>query len=323
MDFGPRTTAEGRSLALDLVRCSAVGLLLVSHIAGTIGSPLGNAFGIQGLYHVTLGGLAVTVFLILSGAVLQWRYGGARIDYPRFVFKRFLRIYPVYYLALSFATVALVVRIYYDTGRFLAGFPSLGVQDVALSITGAYAFAGRWGGPILGTSWYIAVIITMYLLFPALSRAIEKHPLPILGVTFLISILSRLVLGKYALLPNRPLDWFPLCRLFEFSLGIVLAVMVPRGIPRRTEIPRIVRWATSLVSRASFPLFLIHYPLLFMITLLSSRGIDQPIAIGIYLLISVALSLAIMMIDGAIPRTRILKRFDGILDGRRLGRSSP
>ena len=63
-----------RFIGLDLVRCLAIALLLLAHIGYAIKSPIGNAFGLRNFYYVSFGGLAVTIFLILSGVVLELQY---------------------------------------------------------------------------------------------------------------------------------------------------------------------------------------------------------------------------------------------------------
>jgi hypothetical protein len=52
----------------------------VAHIGQSIDSPWGDAFGVPNFYYVTLGGVAVMIFLALSGAVLQLQYGHKSID---------------------------------------------------------------------------------------------------------------------------------------------------------------------------------------------------------------------------------------------------
>ena len=88
-----------RFILLDVARSVAAILVIVTHIAQTFNHPLGRRFGIPG-YYVSLGGLAVTIFLILSGLVLELKYGTKKLQILKFFIKRCLRIYPVYWLCL-------------------------------------------------------------------------------------------------------------------------------------------------------------------------------------------------------------------------------
>src|SRR5713226_2596915 len=100
-------------------------------------------------------------------------------------------------------------------------FPEDWVEG-ALTITGFCAFAGAG---ILGCSlipaWFIGLILSLYAVYPWLSRLMNRTPRATLLALLLISLASRLTVEGY--LQNYPLEWFPLCRVFEFGLGIYLA----------------------------------------------------------------------------------------------------
>jgi peptidoglycan/LPS O-acetylase OafA/YrhL len=301
-----------RFIGLDFARCVAIALLLLAHIGQEIRNPIGDFFGVPYFYYVSLGGLAVTVFLILSGAVLELKYGGLKIRYLQFISKRCLRIYPVYYLSLLLSIMIYFIRFYPDTGHFWAIFSKLGIRDIILSFTGGYAFVGGWGGPFVANSWFIALIMTMYILFPFLSREINKRPIVSISFLFLISFMSRLIVGKYGILPNRPLDWFPLCRIFEFSLGIYLSIALHSVSINYSKSSKHLASFISFISEISFPLFLIHYSLLFLINSLMRCGVNQLLAICLFILISFALSWIILVIDNRLPKSYILKKIDAI-----------
>jgi peptidoglycan/LPS O-acetylase OafA/YrhL len=304
-----------RSIILDAARCIAIVLLLLAHIGQTLRHPVGGFFGIPDFYCVSLGGLAVTLFLLISGTVLERQYGQKHIKYIQFIVKRCLRIYPVYYMSLPIGIVIFFLRSYYDTGHWLESFSKLGIGDIVLTVSGGYAFAGQWGGPFVATSWFIALIMTMYLLFPFLSRAIKKRPASSFCLLLLISFLSRFILGRYDILPQRPLDWFPLCRIFEFSLGIYLAILLPkRWFNDPGPSLRSGSWI-SLISEISFPLFLAHYPLLSILRYLIVKGFHPALPICFFLLLSLTASWLILSIDRKLPRSLMMKKIDEIYAG--------
>jgi len=266
-----------RYLILDIIRCVAILLLLISHIGQTINNPIMGAwFGINHFYKVSFGGLAVTIFLILSGLALQLNYGCKKIHLSKFIAKRCLKIYPIYYLSLMIGIPLFFLRWYYFDGYMAAGLGRLDLSDSILSITGFYAFVGKWGGPFVETSWFIALIMTMYILFPLLSHAIRKWPMIVILTLLLISIVSRIIIGSGGILTHfiRPLDWFPLCRIFEFSLGIYLALSIPEKIWHGWALLGRMIPPISFLSELSLPLFLIHQPLLPIIRYLVIHGIS-------------------------------------------------
>jgi peptidoglycan/LPS O-acetylase OafA/YrhL len=300
-----------RNIGLDLLRGGAIGLILVAHISQSIDSPLGGRFGIPNFYHVTLGGLAVTIFLVLSGVVLQMQYGRKPINYPQFLMKRVLRIYPAYYLTAIVGLAVYCLRSRHELGTITAGLAQLNVTDLFLGVTGTYAFAGKWGGPFVGTSWFIGLIMSMYLLFPLLSRWIKPHPHSTIGILLAISLLSRLLLGQSDLLPERPLDWFPLSRLFEFGLGMYLVRVVPTMPWMQLHWLEPVAPMIVFVSEISFPVFLMHDPLMFVIRFLIMKGVNQAVAIGGFLILTFGLSWGLMLVDQRIPRKALLSQMSG------------
>jgi hypothetical protein len=168
-----------------------------------------------------------------------------------------------------------------------------------ISLAGVYALVGQWGGPFLATSWYIAVIISLYVFYPVLSRFIRFHARLSLFVFFAISAVSRYITGKYQIPPMRPLDWFTPNRLFEFGLGIYLAHSV-----RISRIVTAWRWdkgsiVIGLLSETTFPAFLIHFPLLSFLPALAHMFTLCP-AILIYVIITMVVSILILKLAGLI-----------------------
>jgi peptidoglycan/LPS O-acetylase OafA/YrhL len=312
-----------RNLGLDLVRCLAIGLILLAHIGQSLRSPLGEAFGMPRFYYVTWGGVAVTIFLALSGLVLQLQYRRKAIDYPQFLAKRALRIYPVYYLSLLFGLGVYALKSQQELGSVGRGLAQLSWADLGLSLTGGYAFAGQWGGPLVGTSWFVGLIMVMYAVFPWLSRAMTRSPYRTIGILLAISLVWRVMIGQTEVLPMRPLDWFPLCRVFEFGLGMFWVEMMqrrqegPRKDPEKdperdsgkSQWKQLERFGPTIVrlSELSFPLFLIHYPFMFVIRFLTLKGVPAVIAIGVFLAVSLGLSWGLMLLDRKVPRKQLMK----------------
>lgn len=295
-----------RIVLLDVMRSVAIIMLLIAHIAQAIQSPLGDFFGPSSLYRVSLGGLAVTLFLMISGMALGLQYQDKKIRFPQFIIKRCLRIYPVYYMSLIIGVAVYLIKIHSDMGDEVSHI--LNLYDVFLSLTGFYPFVGYWGGPFVATSWFIGLIMVMYALFPILLKWVKSRPHQAIMVLFLVSLLSRLLLGRYPVLGHRPLDWFPLCRVFEFGFGIYLAMLIQHDSLRTMVKLNLGAPFFRFISDISFPLFLIHYPLLFIIDSCSGYGIHPFFSIALFLGISILLSGWALFVDNRIPRAVILRK---------------
>lgn len=295
-----------RIVILDIARCGAIIMLLLAHIAQAIENPLGVFFGIKGFYFVSLGGIAVTIFLIISGLAIELQYGSKEIKYHLFILKRIRRIYPIYYLSLLVGIAVLLFNP--DTlTKILSG---LGLIDILLSITGFYSFAGQWGGPFVDTSWFIGLIMSLYILYPPISKVFRKSPHRTILILFLISALSRIIMGKYGYTLFRPLDWFPLCRIFEFSLGIYLANILRPSTLDSIKVAYFLSASFRVLSELSFPLFLVHFPLLSLLLYFLASGVNFLLSIFLYLFISFFISWIFLLIDKGIPRSILLRKAD-------------
>lgn len=286
-----------RLVLLDLLRVLGITLVLISHIGRAIQHPIAQFFGIKGFYWASIGSVGITIFLILSGLALHLNYRYKDISYRRFMVGRILRIYPTYWLSLVFG-----VLVYLIASHINGSPPNLGDQigSLVCSVIGFCAFIGQWGGPFVPTGWFIGLIISLYILYPFISRGIKQRPHKVILILLLISVVSRLIVGHYDILPDRALDWFPLCRVFEFGLGIYLAEVVKPSVWSCANGNSRINSIFGFVGRLTFPLFLVHYPLLRIITGHSWLHISQGTAIVVCLVASVLVSWFILLLTQAI-----------------------
>lgn len=271
---------KDRVILLDVLRVFAVGLVIVGHLGSAVGTYYGMFFGIPHFYYVSLGGVGVTLFLILSGIVLEMTYGYRKYSYFDFVLHRVRRIYGVYWMALLFTIIA---------ASILKTDLHLDWQKILSSFSGFQAFLGHpYVEFINAGGWFIGVIVFMYLLYPLLSKLVKLNSAYFIIGLMVISVVFRAMLGWYWRDWYRPQDWFPLCRVFEFGLGIWL---VYAG--KIEKLPKInIRWQRlfGFLGEISFPLYLVHIPLLVMIN-------SQSKPIVLFALIAVGVSIVIYCLD--------------------------
>jgi peptidoglycan/LPS O-acetylase OafA/YrhL len=230
------------------------------------------------------------------------------LNYFHFLLKRFLKIYPVYYLSLVLGIIVFIFRGWSNNDGILALSIKFNAKDLFLSLTGSYAFWGEWGGPFITTSWFIALIMTMYICYPFLSRMISNRQNRTMVVILTISCLSR-ILVNFCSLPMRPLDWFPLCRVFEFALGIYLSKsLVKFSIPFINSSEIAVR-IINYISRLSFPIFLVHSVFMFIMGEMLTAGYNNIVTISVFIIFTLVFSVVILAIDERIPRKKWLDNF--------------
>jgi len=177
-----------------------------------------------------LGFHAVGVFIILSGWALMEstarKAASGSIKWGAWYFARFLRLYPMYWVAhLVYLISPFVARLEPVDSRIFLSL--LGLRFVDITMNFMYLNAA-W--------WYFAMLIQLVVIFPLLFFAAKK-----LGPwTFLLIASALGFFARYLMLIVYPQDglWllggFAICRLPEFALGMALGMWHTRS-PERAE----------------------------------------------------------------------------------------
>jgi len=281
----PRT----RYVLLDLIRALAVLGVILWHLSADYGVFMNGYLSIGGIYYISLGSLSVSVFIILSGLVLSLEYRNIEIKFRHFIAKRLLRIYSVYVCIFLFT---LVLFLTLDSGYKISFLEFFG------TFSGFGAFFGLWrgGNPyyfyhLLNPSWFIGMIISLYLFFPLLRKFIQSYRIGAVISLLIVSIIFRtLLFGNFMAFMTAP-EWFPLGRVFEFGLGIYLGLVIKPDIWKILNTGLKKEKALKFLGEISFPLFLVHYPLQWIyLELLLKIGVKPFLAVILYLAASVWLS---------------------------------
>ncbi|QQM67003.1 acyltransferase family protein [Actinomyces weissii] len=223
---------RARIFYLDLVRALATLIIVLTHFNNPYLTQQGylltnTPFGIY------VGGLGVSLFLIISGAALTYTYGGrGRLDLRRFYWKRFKGIYPMYWIAW----VGAVLYYFVDT----KGFPPITapLRNVVFTVIGMDGLLANFQVPttyLLG-EWFLGFIVLFYLVFPLLLWGVERFPVATAAV----------VMGGYALSL-----WY-----FYTHPGLPSAVILPTRLPELVfgmlfvKYVRRVHWAVVLPAMA-------------------------------------------------------------------------
>ncbi len=272
-----------RVILLDILRLVAIGMVVIGHLGQKLGNEWGRFFGWPDFYYVSIGGAGVTIFLILSGMALELSYGNKKIDLKKYILGRLRRIYPVYWLSLG---LAILIGLFDNSIK-------LNFKMILWNATGLQVYSGhKWEGFINPVSWFIGLIVALYFIFPFLSSLMSRRKNIWLFILFLVSFGSRWLVGKYWHGEYRPIDWFVLCRIFEFSLGIwIMKTKILNVNMGKIRLP-IFEKQIIFLSNISFAIFLVHLPLLNYFVKDKSNW-----QIMIFLLATVSLGMAIYVID--------------------------
>ncbi|MEM2098580.1 MAG: acyltransferase family protein [Candidatus Bathyarchaeia archaeon] len=212
-----------RLLFVDLMRVFGAGLVVMNHAwKPEIDWLYHWTFNFFGLREVNYGSLGVTLFLVASGFSLAYNYSGfaSWAEVKEFYKERLLRIYPAYWLFGVGFTLILFPSLWscfseFTTGDFIrlvTGFQSWGATS-----------ATQFHGKINGTLWFVQLIVCLYIAYPLSIYCFKKRPKLSLASTFAISALSTYYFAYHT---NYYIstDWIPTNRLFEFAIGVFMAV---------------------------------------------------------------------------------------------------
>jgi peptidoglycan/LPS O-acetylase OafA/YrhL len=163
----PRLAAGRRIAVIDELKGMALVLVLVYHCGGALGA--------QNIVH---GEVGVDIFLIMSGMVLA--INSAETPLRQFFLRRFLRIYPSYWIALG-----LFLWMHH---RFLGVTrPWASIWRHILGIHGF--FQAEYFTDIVDAYWFISMIVAAYLVFACIRRRLDDLSL-VMAVAGILTVLA-------------------------------------------------------------------------------------------------------------------------------------
>jgi peptidoglycan/LPS O-acetylase OafA/YrhL len=200
-------TSRGHIIQLDGIRFIAVALVLLAHLTDTT-LPIGE-LGVTMFF--VLSGFLITRILMQSRDKLKDQPGGFKKYIRKFLIRRTIRIFPVYYLCIFIL--------------YIIGDPSVRqhLGWLVLYATNIYmAVNEAWMGSV-DHLWSLAVEEQVYLIFPFLIFFVpRKNLLTVFGVMGVFAVLLRLYFymsGKSWIVSYVTM---PAC-LDSFALGGLMA----------------------------------------------------------------------------------------------------
>jgi peptidoglycan/LPS O-acetylase OafA/YrhL len=209
---------SGRIGVLDELKGVAILLVILYHAGGVLG--IGN---------VLHGETGVDVFVILSGIGLT--LSSTRESAGRFLLRRFLRIYPAYWIVLT----AFILANGYLLNRHISP------TDIALHYLGVQVlFGARYALSVNDSFWFISLIVSLYVLYIPLRRYASR-PDALLFFGALVSLTSALLCfyGHQFV----AFDHFSL-RIPGFIVGLVIGRLLREG---SLEVPLTPAFACALL----------------------------------------------------------------------------
>ena len=216
--------SKKRLFYLDFVRAIAAISIVITHFNARylyLNPPMPEKAVITTtVSNIYIGGWGVSLFFIISGEALMYVYG-ENCDVKKFYKKRFISIYPMFWMAY---VVAFLYLFYTNKTIPGEGTPKINMIFSVLGFDGLLAenFAMFY---VLG-EWFLGAIILLYLIFPILRELVLKKPvitvIGVLTIYFLIVFfydgnfnsakiiftrLPEIMFGMYFVKWGRKVNW--------------------------------------------------------------------------------------------------------------------
>ena len=217
-----------RLFYLDFIRAIAAVSIVITHFNARflyLNPPvLDKGVITTTVSNVYIGDWGVSLFFIISGASLMYVYG-EKCELKTFYKKRFLSIYPMFWMAYVLAFIYFVLVDHVAPG---GGLPKWKFIFSAFGFDGLLVANGYPTCYLLG-EWFLGVIILVYLLFPLLRKLLNEKPVlliilavisyagglvfcycgsfPVSADTFIFVKIPEVVLGMFCGKYVRKIDW--------------------------------------------------------------------------------------------------------------------
>lgn len=188
---------------------------------------------------ISQGAVGMSVFFMLSGFLLSYRYVHIESDTASYLVNRLARIYPIYCVAMLITLPWIGIDIW--NGGFeinaqeFSKLILLLVANVFLIQAWFPQFFSYWNN---GGSWSISVEVFLYIvlpfLLPAMSRLQNKALFLLIVTLYFLSVLPGLSTN---FLPGTPFPVFyatPIYRLPEFLIGVCMLIFYKRASTKNT-----------------------------------------------------------------------------------------
>ena len=231
---------NGRIHSLDGLRAFSIGLVLLGHLAGTVGSPQFLA-GVH-----SLGNYGVRFFFVISGFLITWLLLGeldrtGTVNLKKFFTNRVLRIFPAFY---AYVGIGAVLG-YYGLVELLPG-------DLlhAATYTMNYHDERAWH---LNHTWSLAVEEQFYLIWPFVFLMLGRKYAPalLLSLVLVVPCIRAVMWFGYDMSPTAMMRQFQAVA-DSLAVGCLMAFLLRSGrLPvLRRPLLRFAAWVLAAVLLA-------------------------------------------------------------------------
>lgn len=211
-----------RLFYLDWIRAIAAILIVVTHFNNPYLES--TRFFVNRPFGIYIGGLGVSLFLIISGAALMYNYVDREsLDLRTFYTKRAKTLYPMFWVAFVVANILLFIRnngyIFVPRHKITAIFSLFGMDGYASAFgVGTFYTLGEW---------FLGFIILFYIVFPLLRVGVNKMPIATVCIVLALYA-ATIVFFTFYQIPRVPSDILLTTRLPELVFGMIFVKFIKK-----------------------------------------------------------------------------------------------
>nr|WP_317378856.1 acyltransferase [uncultured Faecalimonas sp.] len=209
-------TKKQRLFYLDFIRAIAAISIVITHFNARYSLHIpeikGRMVGMEKIGNIGSGEWGVSLFFIISGAALMYVYE-RRDDWKQFYKKRFLSIYPMFWIAYGTVFGFYVLK---NRAMIGAGIPKWRFIFTLLGVDGLLSVNGYATFYLLG-EWFLGTIILLYLIFPVLKKLLNTNLWITIGLVVTGYVASLGICNEMPVVPATVL----FIRLPEFVFGMI------------------------------------------------------------------------------------------------------
>jgi peptidoglycan/LPS O-acetylase OafA/YrhL len=189
------------------------------------------------------GHTGVSLFITITGFIFATIIGDRKVDYPRFLYNRFLRIFPLLFILSLFAAL---------TQQGVTGADPLAMVK----------FFNLFGGGTYWGTWTLVVEFQFYLFFPVFFQYFREHwrtglraCLPYLGL-IVLALAFRSIYWTQKGTSADLAYWTIFGRIDQFMLGVICSLLL-RALDARGWLQR--QWQGLLLAALAVLLLLLCF----------------------------------------------------------------
>jgi len=183
---------------------------------------------------VDQGAIGMSLFFMLSGFVLAYRYSDLQTTWKNYLINRFARIYPIYLVAALVTIPWIGIPFQENTLKEMGQLLLILTSNIFLIQAWFPQFFSLWND---GASWSISVEAFCYLLFPLFLPLLLRLSIYwlqcALTVFYLLSVMPGMTEALFGGAFVMVFYSMPIFRLPEFLIGICIFLTIRLGINSR------------------------------------------------------------------------------------------